>query len=303
MCDCWRIGDESFAQGEAPFSASDFKQSRLIYEKCIENFDELEKLRGSIPSCCIASRDEATRRLDQAVVSLMLKPNTVPPERSSVKDFNAESIKEAKAKGNGPFHEIMIERSYYFDYAPAKLVAAASDAKVSKLRMSASVDVGDKSDHLEVDSYFSASQKRIYFVVKPVSGKFVARGESVETKEGNFVNNASQYAGTRMFFFGLADGSALIIKGFYQLVEQDPSSRQAAYQRRLEREEIARRAAEARRKEKEAAEKDAVLKKKLEDEKKAAEKVCACNFEPVAFSCLVLKIFVRLFDFVINRLI
>lgn len=49
MCDCWRIGDESFAQGDAPFSTSDFKESRKIYEKCIENFDELENFVGQSP--------------------------------------------------------------------------------------------------------------------------------------------------------------------------------------------------------------------------------------------------------------
>lgn len=293
MCDCWRIGDESFAQGDAPFSTSDFKESRKIYEKCIENFDELEKLRGSIPSCCIATRDEATRRLDQAIQALMLKPNTQPVDKSSVRESRAESIKEAIAKGSGSYHEIMVERSYYFNYAPAKLLDAVAAAKASggarggKLRLSASVDIGDISDHLEVDSFFSESEKRIYFIVKPVPGKFMSGGESVETKEGTFVSNARQYAGIRQFFFGLADGSALIIKGFYNLVVQDPSSRYEAEQRRLAREEIARREREARRKEKEAAEKDAALKKQLEDKKKAAEQVRACNFEPLVFSCLV----------------
>ena len=294
MCDCWRIGDESFAQGDAPFSASNFKESRKIYEKCIENFDELEKLRGSIPSCCIATRDEATRRLDQAIQALMLKPNTEHVDKSRVNERRAESIKEVIAKGSGSYHQIMIERTYCFNYAPAKLLDAVAAAKASggarggKLRLSASVDIGDKSDHLEVDSYFSESEKRIYFIVKAVPGKFMSGGESVEAKEENtFVNNAKNYIGPRMFFFGLADASALIIKGFYDLVVQDASSFHAAQQRRLAREEIERREREARRKEKEAAEKDAALKKKLEDAKKAAEQVRACNFEPLVFSCLV----------------
>ncbi len=98
-------------------------------------------------------------------------------------------------------------------------------------------------------------------------------GEQQETGEQNYVANSSRNEGVKMFFFGLADGSALVLKGQYELVRQDESSRRAAKERQDERNRITRETDAKRKALKSAAEKGEALKLFLEDKKKAAELV------------------------------